>query len=417
MPDTSIEALFGAFVAEFPHHIVYWVPEAGAFYLVGSTEPLTYDVAKAQTLMGHPAAQGFDPSQFDPTFLAARVTAVGTPSRPSTPKLVSTDDNGLVEFGVQRPRATGLLGTLTYFPVRSLPPALVTGTANVDAFLAAVLDAAVGQALGQLPLPARVDREVLGRVSSGLAEATPSLSGYAKVRAALADGKLAEARASAESVTAADLRARAAKLLAASEPEPTARLKALAALDEVDARASIVALGGTDERPELQSLPSPSDDALALLFVAPDVLRAASPEVRGELTSGLLRRLIAFQSAPLARRCRDRMSLGGWTIAAKLCESLELDALRRRSDQLISRALEAGSAGQYRDALKLLLEANELMPLPQAQATTLLQTAAELNDASAEARAREVLLTRGSRPETIDALKARYLQQREAPKP
>jgi spermidine synthase len=75
MPETSIEALFGAFTSVFPSWFVYWVPEAGAFYLVGSSTPLAFDVPAIAGLENHLVYSGIDRAQVTPVAFAARLVA------------------------------------------------------------------------------------------------------------------------------------------------------------------------------------------------------------------------------------------------------------------------------------------------------------------------------------------------------
>ncbi len=195
MPDSSIEGLFGAFTSVFPNWIVYWVSEVGAFYMVGSADPIAFDLERARSLLRNPATAGIDPTQLAPQYLASRVTAASAPTRPATPKLVSTDDNGLIEFGVQRPRRSSLLASLGYSPVRSLPPAVVKGAPNLDGFMISVIDEALGQPRGWLPFGGGADRTAIERATSGLDErVSPSVHEYVKLRLALAEKKRDEAR-------------------------------------------------------------------------------------------------------------------------------------------------------------------------------------------------------------------------------
>ena len=405
MPDASIEGLLGAFTSVFPYTIIYWVPEARAFYLVGSRQPLSFDVAKANTLIHHPATAGLNRQQTEALFLASRVTGVTTPARPATPRLVSTDDNGLIEFGAQRPRKTGVLASLTYVPVRSLPPSMVVNTPSPEAFSLEALDNGLGTPGGRLPFVA-TDAAAAARASSGIDTATPSLEAYARFRRLLAEGKRAEAIAAANGISDASTATRASVFLAATEPDPTTRVKALEPhRARPDVRALLVSLGQADDATTIDP-PGEDDDALGWLFVAPERLADADAVQRARVSRALMQRIAAFSHPSLALKARQLFTSAGWDETAAWAETLVLDMERAASGALVVQALEAGAKERYADAVRLLLEASRMAPLRTPQVRVLLQTALRVEDAAAVRAARQMLLLRGQEPETVDAVEA-----------
>ncbi|MDX2009752.1 MAG: fused MFS/spermidine synthase [Myxococcaceae bacterium] len=421
MPDASIEGLFGAFTGVFPHTITYWVPEAGAFYMVGSMEPLRYDVARAERLVGHPATAGLARALTDPHFMASRVTAVTTPDRPATTQRVSTDDNGLIEFGAQAPRAAGLLASLSYLPVRALPIEQLAGVEDAQRFALDAFELSIGSPGARLPFRPQVDEASVRRAASGFAQHA-GLVAYADFRALLTQqNKRAEARAKLAAIDHPIAAERAAVLLAFTEPDPAARRAALAPFaSRPDVRALLVALGDPDPATPLDA-PGPDDDPIAWLFVPPSKLTELDAATTARATRGLTRRIAEYESPELARRAQALFEAAGWTDGAAWAASLTLDMRRGASANLVRRALEAGARERYGDAVKLLLEAAQLAPLREPQVRALLQTALRVNDTKAIAAARGMLLVRGQELPTVDALEASLradnLKEATAPKP
>lgn len=403
MPDESIEGLFGAFTSVFPYTITYWVPEAGAFYLVGSNQPLVFDVAKAEGLLGHPVMQGRPRAEARGVFMASRVTGITTPERPSTTTRISTDDNGLIEFAAQRPRSTGVLSALQYLPLRALPKSMMINAPDTEAFALEVLESSMGTPGSQLPFMS-ADLATTLRAVSALDPASP-LGAYGAFRVAMAQGKRADAITLAEKITEPQLLARARVILATTEREPAARSSALEPYAaRPDVRAMLVALGKNDQG-ETTAAPALDDDPMGWLFVAPSTLRELDDgEARARITRTLTQRVAAFESPALARKERQLFSDAGWTASATWADSLVLDMERAASVVLVRRALEAGVKERYPEAVRLLLEADRLAPLREPQVRTLLQAALRISDADAVKQAKDMLLMRGLERGTVDGL-------------
>ncbi len=406
MPDESIEGLFGAFTAVFPYALVYWVPEAAAFYLVGGKQPLTFDVARAESLMNHSVMAGRPRDQTRALFMASRVTGLSTPERPATARLISTDDNGLIEFGAQRPRTSGVLASLTYFPVRALPASLLVNTPNPTTFALEVLENGLSTRGGWLPFTG-ADAAATSRAVSAI-DSTSPLSAYAAFRKTLAEpGKRAEAITLAGAITDPELAARARGIIAASEPDRIARIEGLKPMGaRADVRALLLSLDQPDDGTPLPA-PGLDDDPLGWLFVAPETLLGVDGEARARVTRSLTQRIAAFESPVLAKKAQRLFSAAGWSESASWATALILDVERSASGALVRRALEAGTKERYADAVQLLLEASRLAPLREPQVRTLLQAALRLDDAPAISAARDMLLMRGFERVTIDGLEAK----------
>ncbi|MCA3015605.1 MAG: fused MFS/spermidine synthase [Myxococcaceae bacterium] len=406
MPDESIEGLFGAFTSAFPYTIVYWVPEAGAFYLVGSGQPLHYDVRRAARLIGHPATAGIRRELCEPRFMASRVTAVTSPDRPAQPRLTSTDDNGLIEFGAQRPRSKPLLASLSYLPVRALPLSMITGIDDPEGFALDVFEVAVGSPGARLPFRTTGEEGSILRASSGFRDTEASLSAYAAFRRLLALGKRAEAAKKASTITSARAAERSQVLLAATEADPAARVAALMPfVARPDVRALLLSLGQADPGTPLEP-PEPDDDPIGWLFVSPATLSRLDAATTARGLRGLMGRIAEFEAPVLAQRAQTLFEAAGLTDASAWAASLTLDMRRGASANLVRQALEAGSKERYREAVRLLLEAAQLAPLRNPQVNALLQTALRIDDVSAIAAARSMLLVRGKEPDTVDAIEA-----------
>lgn len=403
MPDDAIEGLFGAFTAVFPHTLTYWVPEAGAFYLVGSRQPLTFDVAKAESLVNHPVMAGRSREQARALFMASRVAAVTTPERPATARLISTDDNGLIEFGAQRPRTSGVLASLTYLPVRALPASMIVN-ADPTTFALEVLENALGTRGGWLPYGG-ADGAAALRATSAI-DAGSSLHPYATFRATLAQGKRPEAVTQAAAITDPVQAARAAAFIAWTASDKETRVAGLKPFSaRPDVRAVLISLGEPDDGARLEP-PSLDADPIGWLFVDPQALQGLDGERRARVTRALAQRVAGFDSPELARHAQRLFAAAGWAESAAWAGSLILDMERSASGVLVKRALEAGTRERYADAVRLLLEAGRIAPLREPQVRALLQAALRLNDTAAIKTARDMLLMRGHEPVTVDGIEA-----------
>jgi spermidine synthase len=148
MSSVAIEGLFASFSAAFPHCVVYWVPEASAYYLVGSKAALTLDLAKLTALVTGPAFASEVPERKTPYYLLARAVAANVGAPPVLPGRRSTDDNGLLEFNLGQARVPAE-EAMRFFQQRFVPLSNVTGAD--DAALLELVEHELGNPVGGCP--------------------------------------------------------------------------------------------------------------------------------------------------------------------------------------------------------------------------------------------------------------------------
>lgn len=409
MQDETIEGLLGAFTGTFPHWLAYFVPETGAFYLVGSRSPLRFDVARITELASGPAYQGFDPRLAQPTFFSARLTAHST-GEPAQARLVSTDDNGLIEFGLQLPRSKPLLDALTYLPNRGLAPELIDG-ADPDAFLLETLEVLLSTPKGRLPHAVGTPGSAR-RLANALKTSRPGLSQYGHARIALMAGKRDEALALARTLPP-PLAARMNKFLAATEPDEDQRRAALLALPrETDVRLALLGLGATDD---LAGTDPTDDDAGAALFRAEQDWRALPVEAAARDAAELLNRLQAFNAPAGFELCAARLAQAGQTAAASQCRARVEPARQAAAARLVAKALDAGTRERWAEALAWLRKADAISPLDTARSRLFLQTAVKLGAPEVLVEARALMRTRGFEGPTIDGLVESFREEKAGP--
>lgn len=407
MPDRSIEALFGAFTSVFPSWFVYWVPEAGAFYLVGSTSPLVFDVAAIDQLSRHAVYSGLDSASVAPAYFASHLVAQSS-TTPTAFAVKNTDDNGLIEFGVQRPRKTNPLEVAKKgFSVQGLTPETIRG-ADPRAFLLEALEMALGSRAGRLPLTGKGTGAAPGMASALAGTNLGELSRYAQARQLLADGKLAEAAKLAASLTDPELQLRFGRFAAWSQNDVATRLAALGALpSRPDVRAAIVASGGFDSG-ELVVAPGRDDDPLGWLFVEPAAWNALGVDERAKTMAKLQGRLEEFRSPALFRLAGEKARAAGLPQLELLARERLLATQKAEARRALGEAYEAGSKGDFARALAQFRLAMTTQPIDLDAARLFLRTAVRQNSAEAIAEARALLIYRQLEPETVDALIVQY---------
>jgi spermidine synthase len=411
-PD-AIDALFGAFASEFPHVLVYDVPQTGAYYVLGSRAPITFDVRRFEALFASTAAVGLGREQRSASTFGAMVAAAG-PGRLSPTQLVSTDDNAIIEFSVPDP--TRQADPLSLFEQRALSPASVVG-APVEAFWLDVVERAFGTASGRLPQPTR-PVETVARLESGLGPKDTELRGYLKARLAALKGNRDEALAAARALTEPTLAERAmvfALTTGVSDTSPgplrEATLSGLEAfLHRADVRAFRLGLGADDAGPSLAA-PTPADDALGWLFVSDAAAIHPAPDEAALAGGNLLRRAAAFPSRAVAARTEATARSWQAPDLVPLAEQLTRRAIAQRQNQRLRAALEAGSRERFAEAITLLLEAAEHGPLDTERIKLLLRASIKTGNAAARIRAESMLATRGYTPDTIAALRDVFRRQ------
>lgn len=413
----AMEPLFGAFTAAFPHAVVYWVGDVGAFYVVGSEAPLELALPRLEQLAASPVLSGEREDRRSALFLPLRVAAVSSPTAHATARLANTDDNSMIEFAIRRPLVGSAPDALTYFPVRWLPLTQLRG-ADSEATLLQLVEGALGTPEGRLPQVDVSRTAAQGLVESLSAGAPKELVDYARARVSLLLGKRADAEQLVDGLSSAVLRTRGRKFLAASAPRPERAQQLLALSPDAppaDVQAQLVA-GGSP--PPEAPLAAEFDDPLGWLFSSAPP--PADPDARGALSRAIADRVARFGAAPLSQRCADRARAALWRELERACDQHAQGVRRAVARQLVERASKAVTAGRFPEAVALLRDAHGSSPLTDAQALLLLRAAVRVGDPTAVGLAREIFRARGLGADTVDAMQAeaaRALDLERAPAP
>lgn len=406
MDPRAVESLFGAFTQVFPHYIAYWVPEVGAFFLVGAVDDFTLRIDRLEQVCAR-SLQAYGDEIANPYFLPSRVVAASGagPAQP-LPVAVSTDDNAIIEFfGSRRGRAKADL--LDFLPNRWLPPERIHAR-DREAFLLELIERALGSREGRLPVTARGQH---GRrtVEKLLPALSAPAQAYGQVRLLVFDGRLAEAEAALMAVSDEALRERASRFVAAARegPQRTAALRALPRVTP-DAAALLVASGDdlTGVRVEVDG-----DDPIGLLFIGADEARARTSTDTIGWHRRLVRRLKAFSSAVLYGRCIALAKELGSQPLEMECEQGQLDARQAEARRLVELAGRAQQLGRHTDAVGLLVSSASAVPMSREQVELLLRAALRANDQPRIAAARETLILRGLSEATVDGMIANFRER------
>ncbi len=417
MSQESMEALFGAFGAEFPHVLVYDVPQTGAFYVLASKVPLRFYPARFETLKTSKPFVGVDPQGVTAASFGSLVVAFGQASL-SASQLVSTDDNAIIEFSA--PTTARRSDPLAAFSQRALPLAAIEG-ADPDSMWLEMLEVSFGTPAGRLPqVPRRA--EALARLETGLGPKQTELTTYLKARLAALRANRADALTAANALQTPALKERAlvfAHAAGVTDASPAAlretALKALASFGHrPDVRAFRASLGAPDEGPALGAPHVDNDDPLAWLFVADPASAQPEPTSVARAGGALLRRVVAFESVELGRRTEATLRAWNAVDLMKLAEQLPTRALTQKQNRKIRAALEAGSRERYQEAVQLLMAAAEDGPLDTERLLLLLRSSLKVGDSAGRARAESMLTARGYTAETIAGLGSVFLKQQGA---
>lgn len=395
----AVEGLFGAFFRVFPHYAVYWVAEAGAFYLVGSRNEFPFDFRRFEEAGRSTSMAGRSKYHRSPYYLLSRlIAASGKNVGPSTPRLVSTDDNALIEFAIPERRAVRGTDKLGYLPSGGFPVDRLR-TPERDAVVLELIEHAFGTPQGRLPFSRR-SRPKSRYIVDGLRNAGDDLETYAKVRQSLNDSNVAAAAKLASTLAAPVLRGRADAFVAAATADAARRREALSALPpRADIYAQRVAEGEAVLASQLPA-PGPEEEPLAWLFTPQTP--ALEPDARATVGQALAERVAAFDSPELASRCVDLAHRSQWVELEATCRGLEATSKRNKSQGHLRLAMEAGEKGDYRRASEEFLLAHQLSPLDDSLLTLALRTALRAGRDDEVQRLREVLALRFYPREAIE---------------
>ncbi len=387
MDAPAVESLFRAFSQVFPYYVIYFVPEAGSYYLVGADHPLSIDPDRIEKLLELPVFAD-ERALKDPYFLPARLFATGELATPPPPTgIVNTDDSAFVE--VHSPRAGKTSAKLSGFlPREYLHPSLV-GEGHRKEFLIEVMEQLLGTPRGRFPESESPIE--LGRAARTLDAAqsllTPGEVDYFRGRIALASGEREGARKLLANAAAfgGNVAERARKFTVLAHGSGTReRIQALLSL-EPSSDVFLELLDAEGGR-ALESVPKtpvvPDEDPIGwFLWKAATTpagglsaddrsifLQRVGPKLGRIARVGLLRAAEDF--------CRDQ----------GLLEQAETFGLERRgvASPLANRLRDAGNAagreGRFQEAADTLWQANQLEPANESIMQPLLRALVEIHD-------------------------------------
>lgn len=393
MDDQAVQSLLRAFAAAFPSYVVYWVPEAGAYYLVGAGHQINIDIEQIERLRAHPDVSDHTPVQ-DPYFLPARVYASGSPDTPQPPTgVINTDDSAFVE--VHAPRSSTRSPVLSDFmPSEYLLPAFIPEARRHD-FYVELLEELVATPKGEIPLaPAPL---YIDRAKKTLDGAKAFLSAdeqlYFEGRILLAQNKRPEAMrllakvgaTPARSESTAWLGRRARKFAALCEkPRSNALLEALAKLDP--STDVLIKILDFDRARALARVPAvaidPVLDPIGWFLQKASSANTAelSEEDRTIFATRVGPSLSRAQSVGLLSLCQDFAVAHGLERRAPACRDWELARRRAKAAPLLEQGRAAGARGDFRLAAERLGEANIEAPGNRTVMTLLLRSLVEIGD-------------------------------------
>lgn len=411
MDAPAVESLFRAFCDVFPYYVIYFVPEAGSYYLVGADHPLAIDPDRIERLVNLPMLAD-EPALKDAFFLPIRVFATGEDETPPPPKgVVNTDDSAFVE--VHSPRAGARSPKLSGFlPQEYLHPSLVPEARRKE-FLVEVLERLLGTPGGRFPEnESWSEPERAARTLDAAQELfTREEIDYFRGRIALASGEREGARTLlVKAITGGgSLAERAAKFEALTyESGSRERLQALLSL-EPSSDVFLELLDAEGER-ALARMPKKTvaseDDPLGwfLLKAATTAEGGLSDEDRAVFLNRVGPRLGRMSRMGVLRAAEDFCRDQG------LPEQAETFNRERRglTSALVNRLRNAGNAagneGRFQEAADTLWNANRLEPANESIMQPLLRALVEIHDEERTARLLEQFQFLGYSERRIQAM-------------
>jgi hypothetical protein len=407
MDEASVSSLARAFALTFENYVIYRLEAAGALYLVGSKRPLEVDVDRFAELREKPLVQ-HQQAITSKLHLARRVVATGRPGDPPPSEgEVNTDDSAFVEM--RAPRTSSVTTSLgDALPVRHLRAELLAPERARAAHALDILEHLMGTPDGRLPTRRpRVDRGLARRTFEGLAPAlAPETRTYVEGRLALLENEKARARRLLASVASPRLAPRARRFLPFTHPpgpERIASFRDAPAAGDVwvarlrEDRASVAA--------ELPSAPPSADDDPLGWLVWHGLTTTSTLGADGRATfASLGPTLRRTGSVELLELASDVAGRSGWTREQHILEGRAVKARTRAARRLFTRGREAGAAGDFRTASRLLARAAKLSPGNGTILELLLVSLVETEDAAGLAELRRSMRFAGYHPAAIDAL-------------
>ena len=384
MDAEASKSLLRAFTSAFGEYAIYWLPEASAYFLVGSNQPLSFDRAHLARLFGHPLLQRREIEHH--LYLPVRIYASGTAGTPPPPAgVVNTDDSAFVELHAPRSSTTSPV-LRSFMPAEHLVPELVP-EAGRAAFLEELLEALLGTPGGRLPSGPTQARLPLAERQLRASEPFlgPHARSYFAGRSALAQSKSEEARPLLEAASADPaLRARALKFHALTFPEGSAERRAhLEALEP--AGDVLLKLLDHDRAVALAHAPAAAPDPAAdpeawLVWLAAHGPAELSDAARDAFERHVAQTLAKSDHVGLLTLCAELGERRRFASMAGACGIWRQRAEGGAADRLVRRGGAAGAKGDFREAARLLSDANRLRPGNLRTQELLLRSFVEIGD-------------------------------------
>ncbi len=410
MDARAVESLFGAFTSAFRHFVVYWVPESGAYYVVGSKSNFAVDTERLTAMGQSPVFDGYGDNIRSPNFLLSRVAASSPAGGyQATGFDVNTDDNALIEFRAALPPVNlKEVDHLRFMPLRALDASRLKAV-NAVQLRSEIIETIFQTPDARLPHTQRLAPAARRHLDAIAQRSDPSTKAYIQTRLALLDNKRDDAKRLLASVTEVAQHAAAAKFIAATEANEAIRVDALKSLSiSPDIEATLAAL----KQPSRYSTSPPAaqkdDDALQWLFTNEPI---SNGEPKTEIARKVFERLRQMNSPALFQKGQAFAAANQLSWLAQECEAGVFQATRAEANRALQEGLRFGGNGKFAEALSAMWKAQSLAPLDQSSLQLLLRTALRANDTVKLLATKEQLLMRGMQPQTLAALESTYRQQ------
>ncbi len=424
MDSAATDSLLRAFTSVFDHYVIYFIPAHGAYYLVGSPQPIEISPQRYDAVFSTPVVRAHQALRA-PMFLPRRVVASGRGAEGTQVKSgpMNTDDRPIVEM--LSPTTTPTTGTASQdlFSHRGVDPEMVPQSERAT-FVEDLLEELLGTPKGELPRrPRGVNvkgaQAVFERASDAL---SPAAAEYFALRIEI--GKRPRDLSLRERIEALDpaFRARARKAYAWSLPPYS------------EAR-----------REALESLPAETDVIIHLLFeIGTDALSRVPPEAPAtevsevdhlawwlwklqhdrQLSAEDLRRLTVDVGPLLAATGNDALLTASAELAreqnalqlAQTADNWAQTARTARARYHRQAGLAAGKSGRFQEAADHLWRAFATAPLDPALRMPLVQSLVEVDDSDRLEETLNVLRFQGLTEGQVAFLEAEARRRRAAGK-
>ena len=413
MDDLAVQALLRAFTAVFDDYVVYRVPEAGAYFLVGSNQPLTIDPARLERLHARSIVRQREELS-SIYFLPMRVYATGTADTPKPPAgIVNTDDSAFVE--VHAPRSSTRSATfLDFMAAEYVQPALVPQPAR-HKFYSELIESLLGTPGGKLPL---VQTTPSWRRAERTLDGTkdlfnPQEQAYFRGRIDLARRQMPQARRRLDEAAGGggEVGLRAAKFV--TETYPAGSEAHRSALDKLAPTPDVlVAQLDVDFASALARVPTEAPDP-KLEPIGWLLWRHVHEANTSTGTSADDRAIVSRHVGPalakthrlgLLQVCQQYAAKHDFDAVEQSCKRWLATGQAARARKLFDDGRRAGARADFKRAAALLSQANALRPGHEKTVELLLRSRIEISDARGVAALMDEMRFFGYSDELIDHL-------------